>query len=93
MGGVPSVPRDRSRKVQVICAGYARTGTSTMALAVEQLLDGPFLHGGTQVLNREDGMGFSCLLTCLPDLTPILTCHIAFTFILALYSYVLPLSC
>ncbi|KAI1177807.1 P-loop containing nucleoside triphosphate hydrolase protein [Nemania sp. FL0916] len=54
MGGVPSVPRDPSRKVQVICAGYARTGTSTMALAVEQLLDGPFLHGGTQVLNRED---------------------------------------
>ncbi|KAI0537902.1 P-loop containing nucleoside triphosphate hydrolase protein [Xylaria digitata] len=54
MGGVPSVPRDPSRKVQVICAGYARTGTSTMALAVEQLLKGPFLHGGTQVLNRED---------------------------------------
>ncbi|KAI0801581.1 P-loop containing nucleoside triphosphate hydrolase protein [Xylaria sp. FL0064] len=54
MGGVPSVPRDSSRKVQVICAGYARTGTSTMALAVEQLLNGPFLHGGTQVLNRED---------------------------------------
>ncbi|KAI0196363.1 P-loop containing nucleoside triphosphate hydrolase protein [Astrocystis sublimbata] len=54
MGGVPSVPRDPSRRLQVICAGYARTGTSTMALAVEQLLDGPFLHGGTQVLNRED---------------------------------------
>ncbi|RWA03031.1 hypothetical protein EKO27_g12074 [Xylaria grammica] len=54
MGGVPSVPRDPSRKVQVICAGYARTGTSTMALAVEHLLNGPFLHGGTQVLNRED---------------------------------------
>ncbi|KAI0451278.1 P-loop containing nucleoside triphosphate hydrolase protein [Xylaria acuta] len=47
-------PRDPSRKVQVICAGYARTGTSTMALAVEQLLDRPFLHGGTQVLDRED---------------------------------------
>ncbi|KAI0111229.1 P-loop containing nucleoside triphosphate hydrolase protein [Nemania sp. FL0031] len=54
MGGVPSVPRDPSRKVQVICAGYPRTGTSTMALAVEQLFNGPFLHGGTQVLNRED---------------------------------------
>ncbi|KAI8631679.1 P-loop containing nucleoside triphosphate hydrolase protein [Xylariaceae sp. FL1651] len=54
MGGVPSVPRDPSRQVQVICAGYARTGTSTMALAVEKLLDGPVLHGGTQVLNRED---------------------------------------
>ncbi|KAI1418932.1 P-loop containing nucleoside triphosphate hydrolase protein [Xylaria sp. FL1777] len=54
MGGVPSVPRDPSRKVQVICAGYARTGTSTMALAIEQLLQGPCLHGGTQLLNRED---------------------------------------
>ncbi|KAI1827575.1 P-loop containing nucleoside triphosphate hydrolase protein [Xylaria intraflava] len=54
MGGVPSVPRDPSRKVQVICAGYSRTGTSTMALAVEKLLGGPFFHGGTQTLNRED---------------------------------------
>jgi chloramphenicol 3-O-phosphotransferase len=55
MGGVPSVPRDPSRKVQVICAGYSRTGTSTMALAVGKLFDGPFLHGGTQILHREDG--------------------------------------
>lgn len=55
MGGVPSVPRDPSRKVQVICAGYPRTGTSTMALAIEQLYNGPFLHGGTQILSREDG--------------------------------------
>ncbi|KAI0401657.1 P-loop containing nucleoside triphosphate hydrolase protein [Xylaria palmicola] len=54
MGGVPSVPRDPSRRVQVICAGFSRTGTSTMALAVEKLLDGPVLHGGTQILNRED---------------------------------------
>ncbi|KAI0872555.1 P-loop containing nucleoside triphosphate hydrolase protein [Hypoxylon argillaceum] len=54
MGGVPSVPRDPSRKVQVICAGYPRTGTSTMALAIEQLYNGPFLHGGTQILSRED---------------------------------------
>ncbi|KAI1437883.1 hypothetical protein GGR50DRAFT_643383 [Xylaria sp. CBS 124048] len=54
MGGVPSVPRDRSRKVEVICAGYSRTGTSTMALAIEKLLNGPFFHGGTQTLHRED---------------------------------------
>ncbi|KAI2627123.1 P-loop containing nucleoside triphosphate hydrolase protein [Xylaria nigripes] len=54
MGALPSVPQDRSRKVQVICAGYSRTGTSTMALAIGKLLNGPFFHGGTQILKRED---------------------------------------
>jgi hypothetical protein len=55
MGGVPSIPTDPSRKLQVIGAGYSRTGTVTMQLALEKLLDGPVLHGGTQILSREDG--------------------------------------
>lgn len=55
MGGVPSVPTDRTRSVQVIGAGFSRTGTSSMALALEKLLDGPVMHGGTQLVGREDG--------------------------------------
>ena len=55
MGGVPSIPTDPSRKLQVIGAGYSRTGTVTMQLALEKLLEGPVLHGGTQILTREDG--------------------------------------
>ncbi|KAI0595403.1 hypothetical protein F4775DRAFT_605079 [Biscogniauxia sp. FL1348] len=54
MGGVASIPTDRSRKVQVISAGYSRTGTLSMSLALAKLLDGPVLHGGTQILMRED---------------------------------------
>ncbi|ETS85214.1 hypothetical protein PFICI_03239 [Pestalotiopsis fici W106-1] len=54
MGGVPSIPTDPTRRLRVIGAGYSRTGTVTMQLALEQLLDGPVLHGGTQILSRED---------------------------------------
>ncbi|KAK5994084.1 hypothetical protein PT974_07524 [Cladobotryum mycophilum] len=54
MGGVPSIPTDRSRTLQVIGAGYSRTGTVSMSLALEKLLDGPAMHGGTQLLGRED---------------------------------------
>ena len=56
MGGVPSIPTDPSRKLQVIGAGYSRTGTVTMQLALDKLLDGPVMHGGTQILAREDGI-------------------------------------
>jgi chloramphenicol 3-O-phosphotransferase len=38
----------------VIGAGYSRTGTLSMALALEKLLDGPVMHGGSQLLGRED---------------------------------------
>ncbi len=55
MGGVPSVPTDPARQLRVIGAGYSRTGTVTLQLALERLLDGPVLHGGTQILGREDG--------------------------------------
>lgn len=55
MGGTASVPQDPSRTLQVIGAGYSRTGTLSMALALEKLLDGPVMHGGSQLLGREDG--------------------------------------
>ncbi|KAI0172542.1 P-loop containing nucleoside triphosphate hydrolase protein [Hypoxylon sp. FL1284] len=54
MGGVASIPTDPSRRVQVIAAGYPRTGTVSMALALEKLLDGPACHGGTQIMQRHD---------------------------------------
>ncbi|KAF5025501.1 hypothetical protein F66182_2406 [Fusarium sp. NRRL 66182] len=59
MGGVPSVPQDRTRSLKVIGAGYSRTGTLSMAMALEELLDGPVMHGGSQLLGREDGKQFS----------------------------------
>jgi hypothetical protein len=55
MGGVPSVPTDPTRRLRVIGAGYARTGTVSMAMALEKLLDGPAMHGVNQILGREDG--------------------------------------
>lgn len=55
MGGVPSIPRDKSQSLRVIGAGYSRTGTVTMQLALEKLLDGPVMHGGTHIFSREDG--------------------------------------
>jgi hypothetical protein len=54
MGGVPSVPTDKTRRVQVIGAGFSRTGTVSMNMALERLLDGPAMHGGTQLIGRED---------------------------------------
>ncbi|KAF2256708.1 hypothetical protein BU26DRAFT_473168 [Trematosphaeria pertusa] len=54
MGGVASVPTDRSRTLKVIGAGYSRTGTVSMAMALEKILEGPVMHGGTQLFGRED---------------------------------------
>ncbi|CAG9950805.1 unnamed protein product [Clonostachys rosea f. rosea IK726] len=54
MGGVPSIPTDPSREIQVISAGFSRTGTASMSLALAKLLNGPVCHGGTQLLGRED---------------------------------------
>lgn len=55
MGGKPSIPTDPSRQVEVIGAGFSRTGTVTFSLAMERLLNGPVMHAGTQMLQREDG--------------------------------------
>ncbi|KAI1246930.1 hypothetical protein MGN70_010815 [Eutypa lata] len=54
MGGVESVPTDPSRRIQVIGAGYSRTGTVSMQMALTKLLNGPVIHGGTQVLEGSD---------------------------------------
>ncbi|KAF2110598.1 P-loop containing nucleoside triphosphate hydrolase protein [Lophiotrema nucula] len=54
MGGAASIPTDKSRTLRVIGAGYSRTGTLSMALALETLLEGPVMHGGSQLLGRED---------------------------------------
>jgi len=55
MGGVPSVPTDRSRTLRVIGAALPRTGTVATSLALAKLLDGPVMHGGTQMIGRADG--------------------------------------
>ncbi|KFH47480.1 hypothetical protein ACRE_015940 [Hapsidospora chrysogenum ATCC 11550] len=54
MGGNASKPTDPTRTLKVIGAGYSRTGTLSMASALEKLLDGPVMHGGSQLLGRED---------------------------------------
>ncbi|EHL01401.1 hypothetical protein M7I_2615 [Glarea lozoyensis 74030] len=54
MGGSASIPTDPSRTLKVIGAGYPRIGTLSMAIALEKLLDGPVMHGGSQLLGRED---------------------------------------
>lgn len=55
MGQQPSIPTDLSREVQVIGAGFSRTGTVSFALALEKLLQGPVCHSGTAILMREEG--------------------------------------
>ncbi|KAK7946173.1 uncharacterized protein PG986_010494 [Apiospora aurea] len=54
MGGAPSKPGDPSRGLEVIGAGFSRTGTVSTQLALEEILDGPVLHGGTHMVSRED---------------------------------------
>jgi hypothetical protein len=54
MGVTPSKP-DPSRTLEVINAGFSRTGTESMAKAMEILLQGPVSHGGTQTFSRTDG--------------------------------------
>lgn len=58
MGGTPSKPGDPSRGLEVIGAGFSRTGTVSMQLALEKILDGPVIHGGTHMISREDGTLF-----------------------------------
>ncbi|RYP73164.1 hypothetical protein DL771_003800 [Monosporascus sp. 5C6A] len=54
MGGAASVVTDPSRRLQVIGAGYSRTGTVSMQMALTKLLKGPVIHGGTQILEGSD---------------------------------------
>jgi hypothetical protein len=75
MGGVPSVPTDPNRTLEVIGAGYSRTGTSSMAIALEKLLDGPVCHGGSQMLGREDSMCVFLLFFLRSTQLPALKIH------------------
>lgn len=54
MGSVPSKPTDPTVTPQVIAAGYSRTGTMSMAKALETLLGGTVLHSGNALYGRED---------------------------------------
>ncbi|KAI1052545.1 hypothetical protein LB507_009760 [Fusarium sp. FIESC RH6] len=62
MGGETSRPTDKRREPEAICLGYQRTGTLSMALALERLGYEPVAHGGSQMLGREDG---NCLVRYL----------------------------
>jgi hypothetical protein len=53
MGVLPSKP-DSSKSLQVIGAGFSRTGTLSTALAFEKLFDGPSFHGGSTYLLGTD---------------------------------------
>jgi hypothetical protein len=48
-------PTDLSKRLQVIGAGYSRTGTLSFSQALERLLDGPVCHTGSACLMREEG--------------------------------------
>ncbi|KAH8653733.1 P-loop containing nucleoside triphosphate hydrolase protein [Xylariales sp. PMI_506] len=52
MGGAPSKP-DPSKEMQVIGAAYGRTGTVSLSIALEKLLDGPVVHGGQRSFGGE----------------------------------------
>ncbi|KAI1084575.1 hypothetical protein F5B20DRAFT_567989 [Whalleya microplaca] len=54
MGASASIPTNQLQKIEVIGAGFSRTGSAALALALEQLLDGPVMHGGSQMVHRED---------------------------------------
>ncbi|KAJ2976520.1 hypothetical protein NQ176_g4908 [Zarea fungicola] len=54
MGNSPSIPTDPRQQVQVIGAGFSRTGTGSFTMAMEKLLGGPAFHGGSQCIGRED---------------------------------------
>lgn len=53
MGGTASKP-DYTRKFEVLGAGYSRTGTLSLQIALEKLLDGPVVHGATGLLTRPE---------------------------------------
>src|SRR5271170_6832200 len=48
-------PTDSSRSIQVIGAGYSRTGTTSFTKALERLLGGPVCHSAAASLQREEG--------------------------------------
>ena len=61
MGGNPSKP-DYSKSLQVVGAGMSRTGTTSMQLALERLLEGPVSHGGSNLMRGEGGNALPSIL-------------------------------
>ncbi|KAK7964392.1 hypothetical protein PG996_007914 [Apiospora saccharicola] len=64
MGDVPSKP-DYSKSLKVIGAGFPWTGTSSMQLALERLLDGPVAHGGSHMVSNGKDFGGKWGEACL----------------------------
>ncbi|KAH8657879.1 P-loop containing nucleoside triphosphate hydrolase protein [Xylariales sp. PMI_506] len=55
MGGLPSKPDpERIKSMQVIGAGFSRTGTVSLQLALHKLLDAPVMHCGTNFITEGD---------------------------------------
>ncbi len=48
------IPKEISRTLQVIGAGYSRTGIVSFALVLEKLLYGLVCHSGSASLMREE---------------------------------------
>lgn len=71
MGSHVSKPDPDSDGLKVIAAGYSRTGTSSMHIALERLLGEPAQHGGAYFFNAGDGMSIALpylqVLTLPPD--------------------------
>jgi hypothetical protein len=65
MGGVPSKP-DPSVQMEVIGAGYSRTGTLSVAIALEKLLNKPVVHGGSRSFGGEGSTVSIALLETTP---------------------------
>ncbi|ETS73814.1 hypothetical protein PFICI_14760 [Pestalotiopsis fici W106-1] len=53
MGGTASKP-DYTRNFEVLGAGFSRTGTLSLQIALEKLLQGPVVHGATGLLTRPE---------------------------------------
>jgi len=61
MSATPSIPKDSSRSIEVIAVGLPRTGTLSMSVALQMLLEGPVMHGGTHLFARADDGALICL--------------------------------
>lgn len=62
MSDAPSIPKDNfGRSMEVIAVGLPRTGTLSMSVALQMLLGGPVMHGGSHLFARADDGTLICL--------------------------------
>lgn len=64
MGSHVSKPNPNLDGLQVINAGYSRTGTSSMHIALAKLLGEPAQHGGSYARGAGDGMSLGIASAC-----------------------------